>query len=332
MTSTRSDIVAVVPVAGIGTRLRPHTHTVPKALLHVAGKPILGHIIDSIKPLGITEFVFVVGHMADRVGAYVSKYHPDLRATYVLQKERKGLGHAVHLTHESVGDRPVFIVLGDTVFRADFGAVLGGTTNKIGVKSVDDPKRFGVVELSDGAITRMVEKPDVPPSDLAIVGIYFIWNAKLLFECLDSIVQQDIRTKGEYQLTDALMEMIKQGERMEAFEIENWFDCGKPETLLETNMFLLDEIAEPREIDGSIIIPPVFIAETSHIESSIVGPYASVAEGGRIRRSIVRNSIVSENACVESSLLDASLIGENAHVRGRSQRLNVGDSSRIEFE
>ena len=332
MTTGRNDVVAVVPVAGIGTRLRPHTHTVPKALIHVAGKPILGHIIDSIKPLGITEFAFVVGHMADRVGAYVSKNHPELKATYVLQKERKGLGHAIHLTRETVGERPIFIVLGDTVFRADFRAALDGDMNKIGVKSVDDPKRFGVVELSGGAITRMVEKPDVPPSDLAIVGIYYIRNSRLLYECLDMIVEKDVRTKGEYQLTDALMEMIKKGERMEAFKIENWFDCGKPETLLETNRFLLDEIAVEVEIEGSIIIPPVFIAETAHIESSIVGPYVSVADGGRVRRSVARNSIISENACVESSLLDASLIGENAYVRGRSQRLNVGDSSRIEFE
>jgi glucose-1-phosphate thymidylyltransferase len=319
-----------VPVAGIGTRLRPHTHTVPKVLIHVAGKPILGHIIDSIKPLGIKDFVFVVGHMADRVGAYVSQAHPDLDATYVLQEQRQGLGHAIHLTRGAVKGRPVFIVLGDTIFRADFESALGGDSNKIGVKAVEDPTRFGVVEVSGGTIVNMVEKPDDPPSNLAIVGIYYILDSELMYNCIDVVMEQDIRTKGEYQLTDALMEMINRGERMEAFEIEDWLDCGKPETLLETNKQLLDELGESGKVEGSIIVPPVFIAETAEIENSIVGPYVSIAEGAKVRTSIICNSIISRNASVHSSLMDSSLIGENAYVHGRTQRLNVGDSSRIE--
>jgi glucose-1-phosphate thymidylyltransferase len=330
MTSGRNDIVAVVPVAGIGTRLRPHTHTVPKVLIHVAGKPILGHIIDSIKPLGIKHFIFVVGHMADRVGAYVSQFHKELDATYVLQEERKGLGHAIHLTRHAVGGRPILIVLGDTIFRGDLRSALGTESNKIGVKAVDDPTRFGVVEISDGAIVNMVEKPDKPPSNLAIVGIYHILRSDLMFDCIDKVMEKNIRTKGEYQLTDALMEMLKRGERMEAFEITDWLDCGKPETLLDTNKRLLDEVGETRQIEGSIVIPPVFIADSATVVSSIIGPYVSVADEATIERSVIRNSIISQNASVHSSLMDASLVGENAYVHGRTQRLNVGDSSRIE--
>jgi len=323
---------AVIPVAGIGTRLRPHTHTVPKALIQVAGKPILGHILDEIIPLGVRDVVLVTGYMGDRVKEYVDAAYGDLDVCYVHQEERRGLGHAIYLTKDQVAEGPTLIVLGDTIVAADFSALIGGERTLIGVKEVEDPQRFGIVEVENGRVRSLVEKPDVPPSNLAIVGLYYIVNTPLLFECLEEIVEKDIRTKGEYQLTDALLLMLERGEDMGTFTVQGWHDCGRPETLLETNRFLLERSGgNGREIPGSIVVGPVAIDPTAVIERSVVGPYVSVAAGAVIRDSILRDSILNANSVVERSLLSESLVGEGAVVKGAFRKLNVGDSSEIEF-
>jgi glucose-1-phosphate thymidylyltransferase len=325
-------VKVIIPVAGIGTRLRPHTHTIPKALVQVAGKPILGHILDELTPLGVREVVLVTGYMGERVRSYVDGAYPDLEVCYVEQPERKGLGHAIHLTERCVETGPVLIVLGDTVVTADFSALVGGGRTLIGVKEVDDPQRFGVVVVESGRVTSLVEKPDRPPSNLAIVGLYYIVNADLLFECLREVIDKEIRTKGEYQLTDALLLMLERGEDMGVFPVEGWHDCGRPETLLETNRFLLRRSGgNGGQVPGSIVLQPVAIDPTAVVEHSVVGPFVSVAAGATIRDSVVRDSILSANSLVERSLLSGSLIGEGAVVKGDFQRLNVGDSSEIEF-
>jgi glucose-1-phosphate thymidylyltransferase len=323
---------AVIPVAGIGTRLRPHTHTIPKALVPVAGKPIVGHILEELEPLGVKEIVLVTGYMGDRVRDYVAEAYPHLKVCCVDQEERKGLGHAIYLTKECVEGGPVLIILGDTVVTADYSTFVGGQRTLIGVKSVDDPQRFGVVEVDDGRVKSLVEKPDVPPSNMAIVGLYYIVNSGLLFDCLTEIVEKDIRTKGEYQLTDALTLMLERGEDMGVFPVDGWHDCGLPATLLETNRVLLERSGgNGKQVEGSIILPPVSIDPSAKIERSVVGPYVSVAAGATISDSVVRDSILSSGAVVEMSLLSNSLIGEGALVRGHFQRLNVGDSSEIEM-
>ncbi len=323
---------AIVPVAGEGTRLRPHTHTQPKVLIHVAGKPILGHILDELKLVGVTHVTLVVGHMGDRVIDYVRKNY-DFDVTFVHQEELLGLGHAILLTKEFFREEPVLIVLGDTVFKADFQSVLKGDCNYIGVKEVRDARRFGVVELVEGKIRNFVEKPEVPPSNLAIVGLYYVRNAPLLFQCLEEIVQSGKRTAGEFQLTDALQQMLEQGEEMRAFLVDGWYDCGKPETLLETNRRLL--AACPRLPDdiqkGNIVLEPIYVADSAKVTSSILGPYVSIAEGSVVQHAIVRNTIINQNAVVKNILLDESLVGQGAAVNGRMNRLNVGDSSQIDF-
>jgi len=322
---------AIIPVAGIGTRLRPHTHTIPKALVQVAGKPILGHIIDQLVPLGITDVVLVTGYMGERVKDYVGQAYPDLSVCYVDQEERKGLGHAIFLTRECVDDGPSLIILGDTIVTADFAGLVKRGATSIGVKAVDDPRLFGVVEIEDGAVKSLVEKPDDPPSNLAIVGLYLIQNTRLLMDCLSEIVDRDVKTKGEYQLTDALKLMLERGERMEPFEVEGWHDCGRPVTLLATNRFLLERArAGTPEYPGSVVVAPVSIDPGAVIENSIVGPYVSIAAESTVRNSIVRDSIINTSAHVETSLLSDSLIGEGAAVRGHYQKLNVGDSSEID--
>jgi glucose-1-phosphate thymidylyltransferase len=321
---------AVIPVAGEGTRLRPHTHTVPKPLLRVAGKPILGHILDDIVGLGIKDIVLIVGYRGQDIVDYVNANY-DVRATIVEQGERMGLGHAIYLSRDYVREEPVLIMLGDTIFKGDLGGMVGSGDNFIGVTRVDEPQRFGIVELDDSRIVGLVEKPEQPKTDQAIVGVYCLHDSKALYSALERIIESGMRTKGEFQLTDALNLMMEEGVVLKAFDIEDWYDCGKPETLLETNRALLDRASPRIEIPGCIVLPPVHVGKGAAIEASIVGPHVSVAEGSQVKRSIIRNSILGEHALVEDALLEASLIGDNAVVRGNYKRLNVGDSSEIDF-
>jgi glucose-1-phosphate thymidylyltransferase len=323
---------AVIPVAGIGTRLRPHTHTIPKALVPVAGKPIVGHILDEMEPIGVDEVVLVTGYMGDRIKDYVAEAYPGLNSCCVDQEERKGLGHAIFLTRECVDEGPLLIVLGDTVVTADYSALTRGGRTLIGVKEVEDPTLFGVVEVENGRVRSLVEKPDVPPSNLAIVGVYYIEHVKALYDSLSEVIERDIRTKGEYQLTDALKIMLERGEEMGTFPVEGWYDCGRPDTLLEANRILLERSGgNGTSIEGSIVQQPVFIDPSATIERSVVGPYVSVAASATIRDSVVRDSILSAGAVVERSALAQSLVGEAAIVRGHFQKLNVGDSSEIDI-
>jgi glucose-1-phosphate thymidylyltransferase len=321
---------AIIPVAGEGTRLRPHTHTVPKPLLRVAGKPILGHILDDAVKIGINDIVLIVGYRGQDIVDYVRANY-DVRVNFVEQEVRLGLGHAIHLARKYVGSEPVLIVLGDSIVKGDFKKMTSSDVNFIGVKRVAEPQRFGVVHLEGDRIVDLVEKPEQPQSDLAAVGIYYIKDSPALFAALDSIISSETRTKGEFQLTDALNLMIKDGVELKAFEIDSWFDCGKPETLLETNRALLELSAPGLGVPGSIIVHPVFVAPDAVVEASVIGPYVSIAEKAVVKRSIIRNSIIGESASVEDGLLDSSLIGDNATVRGTFKRLNVGDSSEIDF-
>lgn len=322
---------AIIPVAGVGSRLRPHTFTLPKVLLNVAGKPILGHILEKIISEGIGEGTIVVGHMSEMIKDYVSHTYPSFKADYVEQDERLGLGHAIYLSRNTISDDPVLIILGDTIFDVDLGPVLRQPYSSLGVKEVDDPRRFGVAEMKNGSITRLVEKPEQPSSNLAVVGLYYMHNPRLLVECLNELVEKDIRTKGEYQLTDALQLMISRGEVMKTFKVEGWYDCGKPETLLSTNRALLEKKSTSRQIDGVVIIDPVYVASSATLSHCVIGPYASVGEGASIADSVVRNSIVGEDAQVHRSLLENSIVGSGAAVRGSYKRVNVGDSSEIDF-
>ncbi|HUI09938.1 MAG TPA: sugar phosphate nucleotidyltransferase [Bacteroidota bacterium] len=322
---------AIIPVAGVGSRLRPHTYALPKVLLNVAGKPILGHIIDKIVGEGITDATIVVGHMSDKIREYVAGAYPHFRAEYVEQEERLGLGHAIHLSRGTITDDPVLIILGDTIFEVDLSPVLRGGTSAIGVKAVDDPRRFGVAEVADGRITRLVEKPEKPATNLAVVGLYYIRRPRLLLECLDDLVASDRRTKGEYQLTDALQMMIERGEPMVPFMVEGWYDCGKPETLLSTNRALLEKHSTSRTLPGVVVNHPVYIAPTAVLVNCIIGPNTSVGDGAEISDAVIRNSIISENARVHGALLENSIVGNGSVLTGSYRKINVGGASEIDL-
>lgn len=322
--------IAIIPVAGVGTRLRPHTHTLPKVLLHVAGKPILAHILDELPTLGITRAVLIVGYMGELIREFVDANYRNLNVTYVEQPDRLGLGHAVSLAESFVNDDPILIILGDTIFEADLKSVLAGGTSRIGVREVADPRRFGIVETdAAGRVTRMVEKPEQPTSNLAITGIYYFTKAKPLMEALRELQQRNQRTRGEFQLTDAMQLWVERGGVLTTFPVAGWYDCGKTETLLETNRILLDRQREAAQVPGSVVHGPVAIADGAVIENCILGPHVSVAAGARLKNAVVRDSIINQNATVEDILIEGSVVGENAVVRGGFRRVNVGDSSEV---
>ncbi|MFC2130726.1 sugar nucleotidyltransferase [Bacteroidota bacterium] len=323
---------AVIPVAGVGTRLRPHTYTLPKVLLNVAGKPILAHILDAIIEQGITKATIITGYMGKLVEAYVRERY-DIEVDFVLQHESLGLGHAIWTGRETFSNEPLMIILGDTVFDVDLNLAEKSGVSSIGVKQVKDPRRFGVVvNNKQGHISKFIEKPKEFVSDLAIVGLYYIANPEALKLSLEEIINKDIQTRGEYQLTDVLQLMLEKGEKFSTFPVDGWFDCGKPETLLSTNRHLLDKLKQEKAPNGTVIIPPVFIAQDAKIERSVIGPYTTVADGAIVEDSIIRDSIISSDARVYSSLLEESIIGNNAHVKGTFNRLNVGNSSEINYK
>ena len=321
---------AIIPVAGFGRRLRPHTYTTPKVLLYVAGKPIIGHIMDKIIADGFTEATFIVGHLGDKVREYICSEYK-IKVDFIEQPEPKGLAHAIYLARETFTSDPLLIILGDTIFDVDLKPVISEPVSSIGVKVVDDPRRFGVVESRDGYVSKLVEKPENPTSNQAIVGLYWIRNPKLLEQCIDELFRKDARTKGEFQLTDALQLMITKGEKIKTFDVDGWYDCGKPETLLSTNRHLLEKTHTDISLEGVVILPPVYVSKSAKITNSVIGPYATIAEGAVVADSIIRNSIVSSEGQVSRVLLENSIIGNNGVVEGGFKRINIGDSSEIEF-
>ncbi len=322
---------AIIPVAGVGSRLRPHTHTLPKVLLNVAGKPIIGHIVDKLIEEGIRDAVVIIGYLGDMIQEYLTENY-DINFTFVEQEERKGLAHAIWMCKEHVDmQEDLFIILGDTIFEVDLKDVVNGSQSSLGVKTVEDPRRFGVAVQENHVVTRLVEKPDQPVSNLALVGLYCIKNSQLLYDCLDYEIEHDIRTKGEFQLTDALQMMIEHGEKFTTFPVEGWYDCGKPETLLETNEILLKTKANVHKCKNCVIHPPVYIAEDAVIENSIIGPFATIGRKAEIKDAIVKHSIVGRQAKVSGLLLHNSIVGTNAVLNGSFRTINIGDSSEVDF-
>ncbi|MEO8173012.1 MAG: sugar phosphate nucleotidyltransferase [Sediminibacterium sp.] len=328
---------AIIPVAGAGTKLRPHTYTQPKALIPIAGKTILSFIVDQLRDAGITEFIFIVGYLGEKIQDYVKENYPDLTTHFVFQNERQGTGHAIELTRNIVGTDEVFVALGDTICEYDVKEVVNSEYSMLGIKKVDDPRNFGVASVGeDGFIEQVVEKPAIPKSNMALVGLYKIKETHFLFECLHHIFAQDIKTAGEYNLTDALDCMIKRGAKFQAFKVKNWFDCGKKETLLESNATLLKKIGG--NTDGNnhcykdtIIIPPVSISAGCDISNSIIGPHVAIGANTSIKHSIVRDSIIGSYTNLYEVVLDNSLIGSDASVKGLSRSLNIGDNTEIDF-
>lgn len=336
MDTNNEKMKAIIPVAGAGTKLRPHTYTQPKALIPIAGKTILSFIVDQLKEAGITEFIFIVGYLGDKIQDYVKQTYPELTTHFVFQNERQGTGHAIELTRSIVAGDEVFVALGDTICEYDIQEVMSSPYNMLAVKKVDDPRNFGVASIDEeGFIDQLVEKPAIPKSNMALVGLYKIRESNILFECLHQLFIKDIKTQGEYNLTDALDCMIQRGAQFKSFKVKSWFDCGKKESLLESNATLLKKFGgnttDNHGYKDTIIIPPVSIAPGCEISNAIIGPHVAIGAHTVIKHSIVRDSIIGSYTHLDEVVLDNSLIGSDASVKGLSRSLNIGDNTEIDF-
>jgi glucose-1-phosphate thymidylyltransferase len=327
---------AIIPVAGAGTKLRPHTYTQPKALMPLAGKTILSIIIDQLHEAGINDFVFIVGYLGEKIQDYVKQKYPDLNSHFVYQNERYGTGHAIDLASEIIGKDEVFIVLGDTIAEYNVKEVLDSPYSMLGVKKVDDPRNFGVAEIEeDGFISRVVEKPSIPKSNMALVGIYKIKETEVMFSCLQKIITKARANSEELSLTDAIECMIQSGAKMRSFKVQSWFDCGKKESLLESNATLLkkfgSKIPEQAKYENTIIVPPVSIAEGCDIRNSVIGPNVAIGENTILNYTIVKDSIIGSYSKLYDVVLDDSLIGSDTQIKGETRSLNIGDDTEIDL-
>jgi glucose-1-phosphate thymidylyltransferase len=330
---------AIIPVAGIGTRLQPLTNNIPKVLVNVAGKPMLFHLIDEIVKNGrIDTVVLIIGYLGNMITEAVKNEYKDskVRFEFVEQKEMLGLGHAVYHAAEHVSNEPVIIILGDTIFEFDLDSFISSEFSAIGYKDVEDVSRFGIVESKNGFITRLIEKPapGVTESKSAIAGLYFIKNGSHLFRAIEHLMENDMRTKNEYQLTDALMKMVEEDEKMIPFEIENWFDCGKPETLLNTNTYILqrDHMEEnEHEFVNTKLRQPVYIGENCHIENSEIGPNVTIADGVSITNSKIMNGLICEKAVITNCNMENVIIGEAETVTGNHENIMKADDTIVGF-
>ena len=327
----------IIPTAGYGTRLRPHTWSKPKPLVTVAGKPVLGHVLDMFTKLPIIdEVTFIIGYLGEQIEEYVSTAYPELPSRYIVQKELIGQSHAIWLAREGMTG-PMLMIFVDTIIEVDLSNLMSEEADALGwVKEVPDPRRFGVADVDeDGWVRQLVEKPQDVSNNLAIVGFYYFQKSEDLISAIVEQMERKTQLKGEYYLVDAINIMLEQGLKMRVQPIEEWHDCGKPDTLLETNRYLLengrDNSTAASQREAIVVVPPVFIDPSADIERSVIGPHVSIGPGCVIKNSLIQNSLVDANSEIVDSSLSDSLIGREARVIGRYRSLNVGDSSEIGF-
>jgi len=327
----------VIPMAGLGTRLRPHTWSKPKQLISVAGKTVLDHVLDTLRSLpepDHIELINIVGYLGDQIEDYIAENYPQINAHYVTQENPRGQSHAISLARDYLSG-PMLMVFADTLIETDL-SFLGGERAEavVWVKPVPDPRRFGVAQIGDdGLVVRLVEKPQSMDVNLAVVGFYYFQRSEDLLSAIDEQMERDLQLKGEFFLADAVNIMLERGLRMRPEKVDMWLDAGTPEALLETNRYLLDNgrsnSAETSIPEGVVVIPPVFIHPTAHLTHSIVGPHVSLGAGCSVTNSILRNSILEDGACVDGAILDSSLVGRQAQISRRAATINAGDHTTV---
>jgi glucose-1-phosphate thymidylyltransferase len=326
-----------IPMAGLGTRMRPHTWSKPKPLIALAGKTVLDYVLEQFKTLPDlknVEYVFIVGpNQLEQIQAHMRHDHPEKTVHYVVQEKMRGQSDALYLAREYLTG-PMLMTFTDTMLETDLSGICEETCDgRAWVRPVPDPRRFGVAVLDEaGWITRLVEKPQDITNNLAVVGFYYFKHGEALMAAIEEQFRRDVTLKGEFFLADAINIMLERGARMLTQQVDVWLDAGLPEALLETNRYLLEHghdnsAQSAARLPNVAIVPPVFIAPSAQVEFSVIGPYVSVGEEGDLRHVVVRNSILEDGAMVHNMLLENSLLGRDVHVEGQMMHLNLGDQS-----
>jgi glucose-1-phosphate thymidylyltransferase len=320
----------IVPMAGKSAKLSPFTTTTPKPLIHVAGKPILGHLLDRLSQVKISEAIFIVDEDNPELKTYISKNYK-FKAKYIQQKERRGVAHAIYGAKGAFHKEEVMILFADTLIETDLSNI--GKLKADGIiwtKQVQDPRDFGVVFIYDGLITQMIEKPETPISDKAIVGLYYVKDSDKLFSAVDFLIKNKIMTKGEIQLTDAFQIMINKGYKIVSGDVKVWHDCGTIPNLLEANRYLLSKIkTSDGDLKNTVIIKPVFLEKGCKVYDSVIGPNVSIGRNAKINSCIISDTIIGENAVVDSAILNECTLGKNSKVFAARKKINMGESSEL---
>ena len=325
----------VIPMAGLGTRLRPQTWSKPKPLVALAGQTLLDYVIDMFKTVpdpNQVEFVFITGLMGDQIIEHMREHYPELSVHFVVQSEMRGQSDAIKLARDYIKG-PTIVAYVDTLIETDFSFLSHEPGDAIAwVKAVPDPRRFGVAELNgDGWVKRLVEKPKDMTNNLVVVGFYYFQQGELVISAIEEQVRRGVTLKGEYYLADAVNIMLEKGTKMHTHPVDVWLDAGTADSILTTNRYLLehgrDNSFQLPAFPDTVIIPPVHIHPQVEIQGSVIGPYVSMAADCQVHGSIIRNSIVDEGAQVTDSLLESSLLGRNVQVVGQILHLNLGDQS-----
>jgi glucose-1-phosphate thymidylyltransferase len=336
-TQTMQNLKVVIPMAGRGTRLRPHTWSKPKQLVSVAGKTVLDHVLDTLSTLPATfniELINIVGYLGDQIESHMQSQYPHLISHYVIQEEPRGQSHAIHLAHEHLSG-PMMVIFADTLIETDLSFLPEETADAVvWVKPVPDPRRFGVAETDkNGMVTKLIEKPEDISNNLAIVGFYYFKNGDDLISAIETQMEHGIRLKDEFFLADAVTIMLNRGLKMRTESVDVWLDAGTPEALLETNRYLLDNgrsnSQEAAKRENIVIISPVFVHPKAQVVNSIVGPHVSLGAGCRVENSIIRDSILEDHANASDVILEKSLIGRYAQIKRRAGMINAGDQTTV---
>ncbi|HEX3304564.1 MAG TPA: sugar phosphate nucleotidyltransferase [Thermomicrobiales bacterium] len=317
----------ILPVAGLGTRLRPQTWTKPKPLVSLAGKPMLAHALDQVLPVGPEQIIFITGFLGDQIEIW-ARESLDVPVAFVTQPEMRGQTDAILRTRGLV-ERDALILFPDMLFEAEFAGLEDVDADVVMfTKEVEDPSALGIAVVEQDRIVRLIEKPQEPISNLAVIGIYYVRNMEDLYTAIEEQMHRGMALKNEYYIADAIQIMIDRGARVISRPVTTWEDCGNADALLSSNRSHLER-HNPTvgQRDGSVIIAPSYVAEDAIIVNSVIGPFASIAGGAVIRGSIVRDSIIESGVEICGATLEQSIVGRRVSVHGFRGRLNVGDDA-----